>query len=88
MMRRLWVTLTAIGGAGLLTTIVLTVIEGVKYRVREDQGLDPVPAPTWIAIFSYAGLTLFALAALALAITGLVALGRRKSGRTMELPNR
>lgn len=81
MMRRLWVTLTVIGGAGLLTTIVLTVIEGVKYRVREDQGLDPVPAPTWVAISSYAGLSLFALAAVALAITAIVAFGLRKSGR-------
>jgi hypothetical protein len=84
MTRRLWVTLTVIGGAALLTTIVLTVIEGVKYRVREDQGLEPVPAPTWVAVSSYAGLSLFALAAVAIAIIGLVALSRRKSGRSSQ----
>ena len=78
-MKRLWVTFTVVGSLGLLTTIVLTVIEGVKYRVREDQGLDPVPAPTLVAVFSDVGTYVFVLAVVALAITGIVALGRRKS---------
>lgn len=77
-MRRLWIALTVVGSVGLLTTIVLTAIEGVDYRLREEQGLDPVPASELVAAASYAGLVLFALAAVALGIIGVVTLRRRK----------
>lgn len=83
--RRLWVTLSVVGGAGLLATIVLTVIEGAKYRLREDQGLDPLPAPTWVAISSYVGLSVFALAAVALVIASLIARVRRRSASEQDI---
>ncbi|TFB84288.1 hypothetical protein E3O44_15755 [Cryobacterium algoricola] len=77
-MKRTWISFTILGGLGLLTAIVLTVIEGVKYRVREEQGLDPIYAPDWVAMSTYAGLWLFALAVIALAVTGSVALVQRR----------
>ncbi len=81
-MKRGLIGLTVLGSAGLLTTIVLTVIEGVNYRVREEQGLDPIYAPTWVAVTSYAGLTVFALAGATLGVTALVAILRRQSRRS------
>ena len=77
-MKRYWIGLAVLGSAGLLTAIVLTVIEGVAYRVREDQGLDPIPAALWVANLTYAGLWVFAVALVALAATGVVALVRRR----------
>lgn len=68
----------AIGGAGLVLAIVLTVIEGVKYRLREEQGLDPMPAPDWVAGATTAGLWIFALALVILAVLGVIALVNRK----------
>lgn len=46
--KRIWVGFTILGSIGLLTVIVLTFIEGVKYRIREEQGLDPISAPSWV----------------------------------------
>ena len=83
-MKRLWIVLLVAGCVGLLTAITLTVTEGIKYRTREDEGLDPVPAPSWVAISTYAGLSVFVLAAVALMIIGLVALARRKSGQVSK----
>lgn len=80
-MNRLRNVLIVAGCVGLLTAITLTVMEGIKYRIREDEGLDPVSAPLWVATSTYAGLAVFVLAAAALVIMGLVALGRRKSGQ-------
>ncbi|QTX03338.1 hypothetical protein [Agromyces archimandritae] len=77
-MKRLWVSLAVVGGVGLLVTVVLTIIEGVKYRVREEQRLDPIPAPDWVAAASYGGLAVFALAVVALGVAGLVALLRKR----------
>lgn len=80
-MRRAWVILTVVGGIGLLGAIVLTVMEGVKYRMREDQGLDPILAPAWVAISSYLRLALFVLALVGLVVTGAIALARRRPRR-------
>jgi len=77
MPKRLCVGLAAMGSAGLLTAIALTTIEGVKYRVREEQGLDPILAPSWVATATYAGLWVFALAVAGLAAVGIVGLVRR-----------
>ena len=77
-MKRVWIAFTVLGGVGLLTASVLTVIEGVKYRIREEQGLDPIYAPEWVAASTYAGLWLFVLAVAALAVTGIVALVQRR----------
>lgn len=73
-MKRVWIGFTVLGSLGLLTVIVLTVIEGVKYRIREEQGLDPIYAPDWVAAATSAGLVIFALALVGLAVTGVVAL--------------
>ena len=62
MTKRLLVISAIVGGISLLVVIVLTVIEGVKYRVREEQGLDPIWAPDWVADLTYAGLAVFSLA--------------------------
>ncbi|WP_243010933.1 hypothetical protein [Cryobacterium zhongshanensis] len=81
-MKRVWIAFSVLGGLGLLTAIVLTVIEGVKYRVREEQGLDPIYAPDWVAVSTYAGLWLFVLAVIALAMTGIVAVVQRRRRHT------
>jgi hypothetical protein len=75
--KRAWTSLTILGSGGLLIAIVLTIIEGVKYRIREDQGLAPIYAEDWVAAWTYAGLWVFALALVGLAVTGVVALIRR-----------
>lgn len=77
-MKRLWLPLTIVGALGLLTAVGLTVSEGVKYRQREDQGLDPVYAPDWVVGWTYAGLAVFVLSVIALAVVGVVALRRRR----------
>ena len=89
-MKRVWVGFAVLGSVGLLAAIVLTVIEGGKYRAREEQGLDPIYAPTWIAVSTYAGLSIFALAGVALAVTGLIALIQRRGRNTRRsnLPGR
>ncbi len=81
-MKRLWVALTILGSIGLLAVIVLTFIEGVKYRIREEQGLDPISAPSWVGWTTYVGLGVFAFALVALAATGIVALVRRRRRNT------
>jgi hypothetical protein len=81
-MKRLWIGFTALGSIGLLTTIVLTISEGVKYRIREEQGLDPIWAPTWVAVMSNVGLCVFVLALLALAVLGGVALRQHQQQNT------
>jgi hypothetical protein len=70
--KRAWVWFTIAGSLGLLTAVTLTVNEGVKYRIREEQGLDPIWAPTWLAATTYVGLAIFVVSAvvlLAIALT-------------------
>ncbi len=83
-MKRVWVGTAVLGTVGLLTAIVLTVIEGAKYRVREEQGLEPVSAPDLVAVTTYAGLAVFAVAVAALLVIGIVALvhGRGRTHRS------
>jgi preprotein translocase subunit Sss1 len=76
-MTRAWVGFTIIGSCGLIVAVVLTIVEGVKYRIREDQGLGPIYAPEWVAVSTYAGLGVFVLALVGLVVTGIVALIRR-----------
>lgn len=44
MRKRIQIGLATAGAIAILTSIGLTVIEGVKHRLREEQGLDPVAA--------------------------------------------
>jgi heme/copper-type cytochrome/quinol oxidase subunit 2 len=67
--KRLLVISAIVGGISLLLVIVLTLIEGVKYRVREEQGLDPISAPDWVANLTSAGLAVCALAFVVLMVT-------------------
>ena len=53
--------------------MVFTVIAGVQYRIREDAGLDPIYAPTWIAVGTTVGLWVFVLGLAALGVTAVVA---------------
>ncbi|MEC5148507.1 hypothetical protein [Cryobacterium sp. GrIS_2_6] len=46
--------------------------------MREEQGLDPLYAPDWVAASTYAGLWMFVLTVIALAVTGSVALVQRR----------
>lgn len=62
MTKRLLVISAIVGGISLIVVIVLTVMEGVQYRIREEQGLDPIWAPDWVANLTYAGLVVFGLA--------------------------
>jgi hypothetical protein len=72
--KRAWIGFTVLGSGGLLTAIVLTIIEGVKYRIREEQGLAPIYAEDWVAAWTYAGLWVFVLGLVGLAVTGVIAL--------------
>ncbi|WBM80894.1 hypothetical protein KIV56_06210 [Cryobacterium breve] len=54
----------------------------MKYRVREEQGLDPIYAPDWVAASTYAGLWVFALAVIALGLTASVTLVQRRRRHT------
>lgn len=65
-MKRAIVWFSVVGGLGLLTAVVLTVIEGVNYRLREEQGLDPIWAADWVVAATIAGCALFAISAVAL----------------------
>jgi hypothetical protein len=78
MTRRPWVPLTILAGAGLLVAAVFTVVSGVQYRIREEQGLDPVYAADWIVVGTYGGLGVSAVAMMALAATEAVAFVRRR----------
>lgn len=80
-MKRLSIGLTIVGSAGLLTAVVLTIIEGVKYRVREEQGVDPIWAPDWVAVATTVGLSIFMAAAIALGVIGALALARQRPNR-------
>ena len=80
-MKRYWIPLTVLAIAGLLASVVLTVMEGVKYRLREDQGLDPIYAPDWVASLTIVGLWAFVLAMLGLTVTSVVALLRLRRRR-------
>jgi hypothetical protein len=82
-MKRYWVIFTTMASIGLLTPVVLSIIEGMKYRVREEQGLDPIMAPTWVVIATYAGLAVFVVALLGLAVISSVALGRRQDRESL-----
>lgn len=64
--------IASVGIAGLTLAIVLTLVEGVQYRMREDQGLDPVPAPDWVAASTLGGLGVFAVALLGLVVLVLL----------------
>ncbi|PRY67077.1 hypothetical protein B0I08_108165 [Glaciihabitans tibetensis] len=77
-MKRLWVWFAALAGIGLLVVIVLTVISGAQYRSTEEQGLDPIYAADWIVAGTYAGMALFAVGLIALAVTGIVAFVRQR----------
>ena len=46
-MKRAIVWFSVVGGLGLITAVALIVSEGVKYRLREEQGLDPIWAADW-----------------------------------------
>jgi len=73
----LWAS-AIVAGAGLGSVIVLTFTEGLKYRVREDQGLLPIPAPDLVASMTYAGLWSFSFAVAAVAATGIATLVLRR----------
>lgn len=78
-MKRVGLSFAGIGTIALLLVVSLSVLEGVKYRIREEQGLDPVLAPTWVVVLTYAGLWTCAFALVALVVTALVA--RRNAKR-------
>ena len=78
--RRLVTALTIVAGSGALAAVVFTVISGVQYRIREDQGLQPQYAPGWIVYGTYAGLWVCAVGVVGLALAGAVALLRRRRG--------
>ena len=65
-MKRAIVWFSIVGSLGLITAVVLTVIEGVNYRLREEQGLDPIGAADWVAAATVAGFALFAISVVAL----------------------
>jgi len=65
-MKRVVLWFSVAGGLSLATVVTLTVIEGVKYRLREEQGLDPVWAPTWVSATTSVGIGIFALSAIVL----------------------
>lgn len=78
MMKLLWVGFTILAATGALTTVVFTIISGVEYRMAEDQGLQPGFTPAWIVLGTEVGLWTFALALVALAAAGVVALVLRR----------
>ena len=78
MLKRLAAAFTILAGSGALAVVVFTIISGVQYRIREDQGLQPQYAPPWIVFGTNAGLWLCALGVAALTATGAVALLRRR----------
>jgi hypothetical protein len=82
--KRLVTAFTIMAGGGALAAVVFTIISGVLYRIREDQGLQPQYAPAWIVFGTYSGLWLCALGVAALAVTGVAALLRRRRGRGTE----
>ncbi|CAO1654120.1 hypothetical protein NYA9BBAC_02734 [Salinibacterium sp. NYA9b] len=65
-MKRIVVWFSVVGGLGLITAITLTVIEGMNYRLREQQGLDPVWASPWVSTTTIFGIGLFAISAIVL----------------------
>ena len=77
-MKRVWIAAAVVGATGLLVAVVLTVIEGLKYRDREEHGLDPVYAPEWVVVSTHVGLALFAAAAAFVAIAAVVGGLRRR----------
>jgi hypothetical protein len=77
-LRRLVTAFTIAAGSGALAAVVFTIISGVLYRIREEQGLQPQYAPDWIVFGTYSGLWLCALGTVALAVLGVVALLRRR----------
>jgi hypothetical protein len=76
------------GGIGLLAVIVLTVFEGIKYRIREDQGLHPIYAPDWVVASTNVGLALFGLALVGLMVVGVIAFVRSRLRRRGPVSNR
>ena len=82
--RRLVTALTIVAGSGALAAVVFTVISGVQYRIREDQGLQPQYAPGWIVYGTYAGLWVCAVGVAGLALTGVTALLLRRRGPATE----
>jgi len=82
--KRLVGAFTITTGSGALAAVVFTIISGVQYRIREDQGLQPEYAPAWIVFGTYSGLWLCALGVAGLALTGVAALLRRRRGRVTD----
>ena len=70
-----------LGGIGLLAAFALTVFEGVKYRLREEQGLDPIWAPGWVVTATEVGISLFLAAVVTLGLIGIGALIKSRGGR-------
>lgn len=76
-MKRIAIALTVIGVTGIFVVVVLTVIEGVKYRTREEQGLDPLQAPDWVVGMTTVALWTFGFALAGLTVLAVIALIRR-----------
>ena len=83
--RRLFVGFAILGCLGLLVAIALTIMEGIKYRIREEQGLDPIWAPEWVAVLTQAGISLFLIAVVAFGLIGVGVLLKRKRSRVPEV---
>ena len=86
--KRLLIGLTIVASVGALVVIMLTVIAGVQYRIREEQGLEPIYAADWIVAGTNAALWLFAFAIVSLAVTGTVALLQRRRRRNVRRRSR
>lgn len=82
--KRLVTAFTIVAGSGALAAVVFTVISGVQYRIREDQGLQPQYAPAWIVVGTNSGLWLCVLGVAGLALTGVTALLPRRRGPATE----
>jgi hypothetical protein len=80
--KRLVTAFTIVAGSGALAAVIFTIISGVQYRLREDQGLQPEYAAAWIVFGTYCGLWLFALGFVALTATGVVAIAARKRAKS------
>lgn len=65
--KRALLGITILGGLGMVTAVLLTVVEGVKYRTRELAGLEPIPADDWVAALIIGGLVVFVLCVIAYA---------------------
>ena len=84
--RQVFIGINILGCLGLLIAIVLSIIEGVKYRIREDQGLDPIWAPYWVARLTEVWVALFLIALVASGLIGIgVLFKRRRSTNVLSI---